>query len=259
MEFWLFVKGISKKILPYFLWQWLRRMKARSRIRRSAKTEYKDRSQVFNEIYAKKKWGHEYAQRTDFCSGLGSLPQATGEFEDFIVDFIKSREIKTFVDLGCGDFQVSKRILDKLDSNVVYIGCDIVAAVVERNRRKYGNKNTSFMVVDAVKDYIPNGDLLLIRETLQHLRNCDVQTVLNKTQAFRYVLVTETVDPDPAMFNPDIPTGASRALLSSGLFLEKEPFNMPVEEVHSYPHGFSNAVVRTVLIEKSLTEDAPLS
>lgn len=69
---------------------------------------------VFNEIYAKGMWRPEGAE-AEFHSGPGSLAPVTAGYEAFVAGILDSDPaIETLVDIGCGDFQVSQRILGRV-------------------------------------------------------------------------------------------------------------------------------------------------
>jgi hypothetical protein len=91
------------------------------------------RSEVFARIYERQNWGSDSAHG-DFFSGQGSLPAHTSEYETYVSNFINSNsDIRVVLDIGCGDFQVAKRFLDRCHTNVTYIGADVVESLVLRN------------------------------------------------------------------------------------------------------------------------------
>ena len=83
------------------------------------------------------------------------------------------------VDLGCGDFNIGQHFLTLSER---YIGCDVVPSLIEFNKKKYISKNLSFVHLDAAKDELPEGEIVIIRQVLQHLSNSQIQEVLNKGQ-----------------------------------------------------------------------------
>lgn len=211
------------------------------------KNEVEPHSKVFSEIYANRVWGGSRAQQLDFCSGLGSFPDNSSDYEDVVVQFIKDNDIASIVDVGCGDFQVSQRILEKIGKSLRYIGVDVVPDLIERNNRLFANEFVSFQVADAVTDPLPSGDLLITREVLQHLSNESVQAVLEKVKSFPFALITNGVAQNPIRKNIDIVAGSStRVSLGSGLWLERSPFNFPCSELFNMPHSGGGADLRTV-------------
>src|SRR5690349_14301998 len=63
---------------------------------------------IFSEIYRAKLWGGD---RQDFFSGYGSHDQrAVDMYVDAVAKFLAAIPGAKTVDLGCGDFNVGKRI-----------------------------------------------------------------------------------------------------------------------------------------------------
>jgi hypothetical protein len=96
---------------------------------------------------------------------------------------------------------------------------------------------------------LPDGDLFLLRQVLQHLDNERIGRVLERLLG-PHVLVTEHVPSRPgARANRDKPMGPDiRLYAGSGVFPELPPFNRPVQTLLSLPcpfHGH-DAVLRTV-------------
>ena len=61
--------------------------------------------EVFSTIYQSQEWGSREGQ--PFCSGEGSVREdAVGPYCEMVSHFMKERNIKRVVDLGCGDFHV---------------------------------------------------------------------------------------------------------------------------------------------------------
>ncbi|MBI4414995.1 MAG: SAM-dependent methyltransferase, partial [Candidatus Kerfeldbacteria bacterium] len=52
---------------------------------------------IFEKIYKDKVWYKG--------SGSGSLPENTTTYRDFLQKYIKQNNIKSILDLGCGDWQ----------------------------------------------------------------------------------------------------------------------------------------------------------
>ena len=81
-----------------------------------------------------------------FWSGTGSTEEFTSEYARIIAAFIARHQISTVVDLGCGDFQVAKRILGL--TGFRYFGVDVVADLVSRNNEQFGNEDIRFLQAD---------------------------------------------------------------------------------------------------------------
>jgi Methyltransferase domain len=98
-------------------------------------------------------------------------------------------------DLRCGDFQVGQRITSRCDVN--YVGVDIVQAMVARNQISFGNDRISFLCADLAVDRLPDADLCLIRQVLQHLSNAEIHAVLENISHYEYALISEHVPKRP--------------------------------------------------------------
>jgi len=134
------------------------------------------------------------------------------------------------VDLGCGDFIVGSRIRRLCDK---YIACDIVEPVISWNKQKYKDMNVDFRVLDISKDDLPGGDIVFIRQVLQHLSNDHIAGAISQLAAkYKYLVLTEHL-PSSIIFNHNLdkPAGSYiRIALNSGVVLTSAPFNLKVKE-----------------------------
>jgi SAM-dependent methyltransferase len=112
----------------------------------------------------------------EFFSGQGSLDKFAAPYVEWLTGFIAECGIKTIVDLGCGDFRIGQQICSAI--SVKYVGVDIVLDLIAFNQSRYGNATVSFKCVDIIEDELPDGDLCLIRQVLQHLSNAQISRVL---------------------------------------------------------------------------------
>jgi SAM-dependent methyltransferase len=104
-------------------------------------------------------------------SGDGSLPYWTLEYRTFLERFIHMNDIRSVVDIGCGDWQFSRFINW---SGVQYWGFDVVPSVVEKNQRRFGSDNVNFAVMPEDFAQIPAADLLIMKDVLQHLPDNEI-------------------------------------------------------------------------------------
>ena len=188
----------------------------------------------------------------NYYSGEGSHNEAyVTPYCNLIKEFLSShKDIKRVTDLGCGDFNVaSKWLNDEID----YIGVDIVPEMIESHQKNYGSDHVRFMCLDIVDDELPDGDLCLIRQVLQHLNNSDVAKILAKLKKYKYIIITDSrVPKDKALaFNIDMETGHHiRTGKLSGLYFDEPPFSLKIETLLSIPydpHGDTELV--TVLLK----------
>lgn len=206
---------------------------------------------VFNEIYERGVWSPT-PQDGKFHSGPGSVPAASRGYEDFVAGYLNARpEITTIVDIGCGDFQVSQRILQRLNGRVRYFGCDVASKVVADNTARHAVPGKiAFLHANVAKDPLPPGDIVTIREVFQHLSNDTILAALaNLRKNFRFAIVTEAVPVFPTAPNLDIVSGyRTRDGLNSGVFLELAPYNLKI--VARYEHSVSpREVLRTLIVQ----------
>ncbi len=72
------------------------------------------------------------------------------------------------MDLGCGDWQFSRR-LDWASAS--YLGLDVVPHILERNRRLYGTATIQFAASPSSAGQLPDGDLPIVKDVFQHVSN----------------------------------------------------------------------------------------
>lgn len=190
------------------------------------KLETTDRAHIFSEIYRTKHWGTAQDSKDGFYSGTGSHdPTIVGPYVDAIGHYLAAMPEKlALVDLGCGDFNVGSRLC-QFGSH--YIACDIVEPLISRNKLKYAALDAEFRVLDCVRDELPAGDVVFLRQVLQHLSNADIEKVVQKIAAsYRYLILTEHVPDTEFIPNLDIRTGEFRLNLQSAVVPTVAPFYM---------------------------------
>jgi 2-polyprenyl-3-methyl-5-hydroxy-6-metoxy-1,4-benzoquinol methylase len=174
--------------------------------------------EVFSKIYKEDLWHGG--------SGEGSKIENAKEYVDVLQKYIDKPEIKTVVDLGCGDWQFSK-FLDL--SSVSYLGVDVVESVVESNNSLYSAPNIKFLNHDITTYEIPEVDLIICKDVLQHLCNKDVVNILVKIiKSSKISLITNDYMPTN-IDNKDINNGSYRCL-----DLTLSPFYLDVVTVLEY-------------------------
>ena len=191
--------------------------------RRNARRELAD---VFARIYAQGRWGGEDG---DFVSGYGSDDDLATDYVGAVVSFIRSQGIGSLVDLGCGDFRVARSILRSLDDRISYVGVDIVPALIERNRNLFGSERVRFVCKDITRDHLPDGELCLVRQVLQHLSNAEIADALVGVRGYRYALITEHYPAPERVRRPNLDKphgGDTRVVDGSAVFLDKAPFGL---------------------------------
>ena len=174
---------------------------------------YKNTDDVFSKIYSDNFWLSKESR-----SGGGSLISATKTIREKLPELWKKYDIKTFLDVPCGDFNWIKEV-DK--TGITYIGGDIVGEMIEENSKKYSAENVSFKVIDITKDDLPQVDMIFCKDCLQHLSNEKIFLALRnfKKSKSRFLLTTSY---SKTLYNWDILDGDCRPLN-----LLKKPFCLP--------------------------------
>ena len=240
------LRSIARAVLPKSILD----MRARAaEARQHRKYSSMPVAQVFSEIYSNKEWGGE---KGSFYSGTGSHdPSIVTPYVQVVRDILSSFTDKpVLIDLGSGDFNVGRQFADLAGH---YYACDIVPELQVYNRTIFDFPNVEFLVVNAVEDSLPDGDIIFVRQVFQHLSNADVQQVLAKMMKYPRWVITEHL-PGTSGFQPnaDITAGCGiRVLFNSGLVLTEPPFSVSgysTRVLCEVPE--QGGVIRTILFER---------
>ena len=212
---------------------------------------------LFGQVYASGQWGGGPGH--DYYSGSGSHHQ---EIVSPYIDTIR-RFAAGFtppldaVDLGCGDFNVGAQLRDGFAG---YIAADVVPGLIEHNKRRFADLDVDFACVDLVEDPLPQGDVAMIRQVLQHLSNDQIAAIVPKLARFRYLIVTEHL-PGEQGFTPnrDQPMSAGLRVVGglgrekSGIVLTAPPFSLKVKSERVLCEvddpTLPGTIIRTILYE----------
>jgi hypothetical protein len=74
-------------------------------------------AEVFRRIYAGRAWGADEEQ--GFNSGTGSRGTIAEQYCDWVTNFIRQNGFRTVADLGCGDFYIGSRIIQRAGINTI--------------------------------------------------------------------------------------------------------------------------------------------
>lgn len=220
-----------------------------NRYKSEKKYQHLNLSDKFKEVYNNKDWGDKSitsnTQEKLYFSGYGSYTIPAEEYINFISNYIKDNSINSVVDIGCGDFNIGKQITTKCPE-LHYLGIDIFENIIEYNNKNYSSDKINFKYIDTTKDMVPSGDLLLIREVLQHLSNSSISKIINlQFKFFKNIIITECYLPDNLLidYNLDKPDGpGDRSEFGSGVFLDKEPFKLKINKILSCNHTFLGTI-----------------
>lgn len=173
---------------------------------------------IFTDYYKNNSWSGK-----ESVSGPGSDYEQTKFLIPELDIMLKYLNIKSMLDIPCGDFNWMKRIdLSKIS----YHGADIVEPLIKNNNKKYQKTNITFSVLDLVNDKLPMVDLVMVRDCLVHLPTEDVFKALNniKNSGSKYLLTTNFLW-NHQEDNHDISVGQWRRIN-----LQKNPYNFKYPE-----------------------------
>jgi SAM-dependent methyltransferase len=174
-----------------------------------------EEKKLFTEIYKKNIWNGKESK-----SGPGSDYENTKYLIPELSRFIDDYDIKSMLDIPCGDFNWMKRVSL---NNVAYTGGDIVDDLIASNQSKYQKANIKFKVLDILNNKLPKVDLMLVRDCFVHLTTEDIQKALMniKDSKSKYLLSTSFTWRHMDS-NKKIKTGGWRRIN-----LEDKPFSLP--------------------------------
>lgn len=177
-------RSLAKSLLPRPVVDRIRRLEHANRFR--ILDDLDDNAAIFSAVYQHGMWG---GGRGVFYSGHGSHDDAVvGPYVDVVSAFLTPLPAKpSVVDLGCGDFAVGSKLRDFCAG---YIVCDVVPELVERNQAAFGG---DFRCLDIARDDLPAGDVVFLREVLQHLDNESIKIVVDRLASYRWAVITELV------------------------------------------------------------------
>jgi hypothetical protein len=156
--------------------------------------------------------------------GKGSTLEGTRNIRAQLPALFAELGIKRLLDAPCGDFNwMARTDLSMVD----YIGADYDAAHVAATRtrasspREFAPRSKACLRLDIVNNRLPEADLMLCRDFLQHLPNGDVHKVLANFQAggIRWLLATSYGNAD----NDDLHWAGGFRRLN----LRAPPFGLP--------------------------------
>ena len=151
-------------------------------------------------------------------SGTGSSLKYTSNVRNQLPLLIKKYNIKTILDIPCGDMVWMSTIIDQLPD---YIGADLVPDLLDRNRKLY--PNIKFQQLDLITDPLPKVDLIICRDVFIHFTNDNVKKALAniKKSGSTYLLATTNIG------SANVEIDSSILTRYRPVDLQKPPFNLP--------------------------------
>jgi hypothetical protein len=185
---------------------------------------------VMQQVYEMKLWG---GKEFDFYSGNGSHhSKIIKPYLDDIITFLSSHDNSLIVcDLGCGDFNIGKHLAKYTRK---YIAIDIVEKLIDRNKALFIKDNLEFHCLDITANELPKGDCIILRQVLQHLSNSEIEKIIKKLTAYKYIILTENIPIGEFTPNKDIISGQGiRLKQNSGVSILNTPFSLKfIEETN---------------------------
>lgn len=178
-----------------------------------------------------------YREEGKEFSSRGAILKQANAYIHFLESFIKNAEVCSIVDIGCGDWTLSKYVQW---GDVKYTGIDVVKSIVEENQKKSASPTLSLIRADALQTDLPSADLLVCKDVLQHLTTQDITLFLEQLGKFKHCLITNDVDPKTLSgTNREIRRGDYRTL-----DLTKPPFHVQGTKILTYNAG---GIIKQVL------------
>lgn len=213
------------------------------------------RKDVFEAVYHNHTWGGESR------SGPGSDPLNTVAYIGFINRWLAAHpDCKHIVEIGCGDWATSQLI--NLTSIQTYTGYDIVPEVIARNVATHQSSQVQFVCADFLEEPPVEGDLLIVKDVLQHLSNASVFRFIQQVlPRYRYAIIVNDVRRFQVLLFLGVPVGwkniqIPNADVSDGgsrpIRLDSPPFLLPVAERFSYKVILRQNPTRVIYIKDVL-------
>jgi hypothetical protein len=143
---------------------------------------------IFSKIYREGVWGN--GSKDSPFSGSGSNPDIALPYVNFVQKIIDEYKIATVLDVGHGDWAMWR---DYKFENTIYTGIDVAKGLSVENTKSFGNKNRKFFEKSAL-GLLPDADLLLCKDVLQHLSLRDIDIILEKLSKFQYVIICNDIN-----------------------------------------------------------------
>lgn len=137
-------------------------------------------------VYLKNYWKDPESR-----SGSGSNQKNTEQLVKELPYVINQLNVKSILDIPCGDFAWMPRLLANVADDVVYHGADIVQEIIDRNQT-YASDKVSFSCLDITSDPLPHADLAIVRDCLNHLPLAKIFEALRnlKSSGVKYIALT---------------------------------------------------------------------
>ena len=152
------------------------------------------RKSVFNSIYKSYHWKDYHKPKiNESYSGFGSDKHLGDNVVTSFINFIKKNEVKSILDIACGDFNWMKEIVVNNNNIVNYTGYEIVESIIKLNTKLYSNEKIFFKCVDVIESPLTEKfDLIIIKDLFQHIKK--IQNTFTAIGAYRSVRLGIDID-----------------------------------------------------------------
>lgn len=177
---------------------------------------------IFQQVYEENLWNGVESR-----SGPGSGPSATKRIADTIVRLVADRDIRSVIDVGCGDGFWMPDLPG-------YIGIDPAKAAILLSRERHPDRT---YIWGDIRSTSMHADLIIIRDVLQHLDVDEAHGLLKGCFArAKWVLASTYLDGENTGITPE-ELLRGKAYMND---LEKPPFSLP-HPVMVIPDGYDYA------------------
>lgn len=152
--------------------------------------------EVFSGIYQSHKWSDD--SYTKPLSGEGSVPELVAPYVEFVQRVINRFDIKSVLDCGHGDWSMWR---DFRFEGSDYLGFDVADGLSEKVSATFGSENRKFFQSDFCYSELPEADLLMTKDVLQHLSNDDVQRFLQNVSNQKYLIFCNDFEGSASLFD----------------------------------------------------------
>ena len=183
---------------------------------------FANKETIFTSIWKTNYWGD-----AESLSGPGSNSIYSQTIREELPKIFDEFAIQSIFDAPCGDFTWMKMVLK--ESNVNYLGADIVKGLIEKNML-FKSEKIRFLIHDITTDMFPKTDLWICRDVLFHLSYSDIVDALALfVESNTPFLLTSNHKNFSHFKNLDILSGDFRLL---DLF--STPFNFPSNVLYRF-------------------------
>ena len=174
---------MAKNKYRYFnLYYWLRKLSFTKLFQKNLfLSNNLKRKIIFNLIFRSYHWrDYHKTNNNESDSGVGSDLNVTKQLINDLDIFLKSVQIKSILDIACGDFFWMNRLISK-NNDLNYLGLEIVESIVENNNKIFSNQKVKFICADVINEELPkNHDFIIVRDFLIHIKNIDIINLIQK-------------------------------------------------------------------------------